>query len=75
MLSNFKNPSYTAKPMGRMWFPDNSAGADDSDTIEKQIQELAEAGFGGVKVTMLADSSNLTNADVQQYGWGTENHV
>ena len=41
VLSAFKNPGYTAKPMARMWFPDAGAGIDEYDTVEKQINALA----------------------------------
>lgn len=68
----FKNPDYTAKPMARMWFPDATAGIDENDTIAKQINALAEAGFGGVEIAMLADSSTYTNEQTKYCGWGTE---
>jgi len=74
-LDYFKNPDYTAKPMARMWFPDATAGMDDNDTIEKQILELADAGFGGVEVAMLSDGGTFTNEEADVAGWGTENWV
>ncbi|MBC5788140.1 FIVAR domain-containing protein [Clostridium facile] len=72
VISAFQNPSYTQKPMARMWFPDGGAGIDEYDTVEKQIMELAEAGFGGVEVTMLSSSSNIASEDAKVVGWGTE---
>jgi len=72
-VSHFKNPAYTDKPMLRMWFPDATAGMDDNDTIKKQINAIADAGFGGVEVTLLADSSSYTNDQAAYCGWGTEN--
>ena len=72
VISAFQNPSYTQKPMARMWFPDGGAGIDEYDTVEKQIMELAEAGFGGVEVTMLANSSKISSTDSNTVGWGTE---
>lgn len=73
VMEYFQNPDSDAKPMARMWFPDAGAGADDNDTIEKQIQELADKGFGGVEVAMLADGVDYTNEDSVTYGWGTQN--
>jgi len=72
-VAHFKEPVYTEKPMLRMWFPDATAGMDENDTIKKQIDSLAAAGFGGVELTMLADSSSYTNDQAAYCGWGTEN--
>lgn len=72
VLSYYQNPDYTAKPMARMWFPDATAGMDDEDTIQKQIQALADAGFGGVEIAMLSDSTSYTNEQAEYSGWGTE---
>lgn len=73
VIDYFTNPDAHAKPMARMWFPDAGAGEDDNDLIEKQILELAEKGFGGVEVAMLADGVSYNNEEGRQYGWGTEN--
>jgi len=75
VVSYFKNPDNTAKPMVRMWFPDATAGIDDNDTIGKQISALAAAGFGGVEIAMLADSSYYTNDQAAYCGWGSESWV
>ena len=72
VLENFLAPDAIAKPMARMWFPDASAGVDENDTIAKQINALAEAGFGGVEIAFLADGSNYTNEQLDYAGWGTE---
>lgn len=72
VLENFKHPKYTDRPMARMWFPDAGAGIDEYDTIEKQIRALADGGFGGVEVTMLADGANFSNDEARIVGWGTE---
>lgn len=71
-IDAFQNPCATEKPMARMWFPDAYAGIDDNDTVEKQINELAEAGFGGVEVAMLADGASFNNQDAATVGWGTD---
>ncbi len=73
VIQAFENPDSTAKPMCRMWFPDGWAGEDEFDTVAKQINELAEAGFGGVEIAYLADGSNYSNVDAESYGWGSEN--
>lgn len=72
VLARFYEPQYTDRMMARMWFPDASAGLDENDTIDEQIRSLVEAGFGGVEVQFLADSSELTNDDLALYGWGSE---
>lgn len=73
LLEYFQNPDNDSRPMVRMWFPDAGAGEDDTDTIEKQIQELADKGFGGVEVSMLADGVEFNNEEGRVYGWGTDN--
>ena len=73
VLDLFLNPDVNAKPMARMWFPDAAAGEDENDSIEKQILELADKGFGGVEVAMLADGVSYNNEEGRVYGWGTEN--
>lgn len=73
VIQYFQNPDNDSKPMARMWFPDAGAGVDDNDVIEKQIQELADKGFGGVEVAMLADGVSYNNEEGREYGWGTEN--
>ena len=71
VLSAFKNPDYKDKPMARMWFPDAGAAFDSNNTIDKQIDALAAAGFGGVEVTMLSDGALMTNDEAKYVGWGT----
>ena len=75
VLDAFQNPDYKAKPMVRWWFPDAWAGEDENDMIEEHIQKLAEAGYGGVEITMLCSGSKQSNDELKQYGWGSENWV
>ena len=76
VLDLFLKPNAHAKPMARMWFPDAAAGVDDNDCIEKQINELADKGFGGVEVAMLMSNGiYYTNEESRVYGWGTENWI
>ena len=76
VLASFLEPDSHAKPMARLWFPDAAAGEDDNDSIEKQILELADKGFGGVEVAMLMSYGvDYTNEESRLYGWGTENWI
>ena len=61
VVDSFKDPSSEAKPMARFWFPDAGAGLPDSDyknMVGDLIRQLADGGFGGVEITMLADSNS-----------------
>lgn len=73
IVSAFRNPDLDAKPMARMWFVDGQAGEIDDDMIEEHLTTMAEGGFGGVEIALLADNSNMSNDDAAEYGWGTEN--
>lgn len=75
IISKFRTPDVDAKPMVRMWFPDAGAGADEEGLalVDKQINNLAKGGFGGVEIAFLSDSTNYTNDDAKTIGWGTEN--
>lgn len=73
VVEYFQDPDSDSKPMARMWFPDAGAGEDDDDLIEKQIMELADKGFSGVEVAMLADGVSYNNEEGRIYGWGSEN--
>lgn len=76
ILASFLNPDFHVKPMTRLWFPDAAAGEDNNETIEKQILELADKGFGGVEVAMLMTFGVFyTNEESRSYGWGTENWI
>ena len=76
VLSAFEDPDSDAKPMVRWWFPDAGAGEDEDDTsIEEYINALADAGYGGVEITMLSTGTDMDYEDVAEYGWGSENYV
>ena len=76
VIESFLVPDAHAKPMARMWFPDASAGEDDSDYIGKQISELAAKGFGGVEVAMIMTNGvEYGNELSRTYGWGTDNWI
>ena len=73
VLDAFENPNSDEKPMVRWWFPDAYAGEDENDMIEEHIQELKEAGYGGAEITMMLSGTQLSNDNLKDYGWGTEN--
>ncbi len=76
VLDSFLEPDRNAKPMVRMWFPDAGAGEDENDSIEKQILELADKGFGGAETAMLMSLGvRYTNEEARIYGWGTDNWI
>ena len=75
VLAAFEDPDSDAKPMVRWWFSDAWAGIDDDDMIEEYIQELADAGYGGVEITMLSSGGDMDNDELATYGWGTESWV
>ena len=69
-----QNPGYEARPMCRFWFPDAGAGLPGSDyksMVSDLITQMADAGFGGVEITMLADSNNYDTTTAESIGWGT----
>lgn len=75
IAQGFQNPGAESKPMARFWFPDAGAGLPDSDykyMVTDLINELAEGGFGGVEITMLADSNSYDNDTAAQIGWGSD---
>ncbi len=73
ILSDFLRPTLDAKPMARMWFPDAGAGRDAEGRalIVKQIEDLADGGFGGVEIAFLADGSNYGNDEAAVIGFGS----
>ena len=75
VLAAFENPDKDAKPMVRWWFPDAGAGEDEDDLIEEYITAMADAGYGGVEISMLNTGTAMDNEDLADYGWGSENYV
>lgn len=62
----FANPDSSYKPMTRMWWPN---APQDLDELESEIRTIAEAGYGGIEIACVADSSGYV--DPVQYGWGS----
>lgn len=69
----FAEPDLDARPMARMWFPDAGSGGDPNDLIARQINAMAEGGFGGVEMAMIGDETRFTNAQAPELAWGTPN--
>lgn len=63
----FANPDSSYKPMTRMWWPN---APQDLDELESEIRTIAEAGYGGIEIACVADSSGYV--DPVQYGWGSD---
>ncbi|WP_270739666.1 glycosyl hydrolase [Massilioclostridium coli] len=63
----FANPDFSYKPMTRMWWPN---APQDLDELESEIRTIAEAGYGGIEIACVADSSGYV--DPVQYGWGSD---
>ncbi|WP_320780695.1 glycosyl hydrolase [Streptomyces sp. CRN 30] len=64
----FADPARSVRPKFRWWWPD---GLVDADEIAREIDQIADAGFGGVEIAAvhhsLADKSVL---DTAHRGWG-----
>ena len=81
LLEKILTPDVGAKPMVRLWLPDAGAGYIEEDgsnylwMAEQYIQELYDAGIGGVELTIVSDGSDLFYENGQKYGWGTDAHV
>lgn len=63
----FANPPSSTKPMTRFWWPN---APQDLDELEREVRAIAEAGYGGIEIACVADSSGWV--DPVEYGWGTE---
>lgn len=81
LLEKMLEPDVGAKPMARLWLPDAGAGYIEEDgtnylwMAEQYIQELYDAGMGGVELTMVSDGSDLFYDNAAEYGWGSDAHV
>ncbi|PWM99489.1 MAG: hypothetical protein DBX37_04350, partial [Massilioclostridium sp.] len=66
LVNEFQNPSQLNKPMIRYWLP---AAAVEEYALRRDIQQLAELGYGGVEVVSYA---MLINGVQEEDQWGTE---
>jgi hypothetical protein len=68
--ASFAEPPTATRPMYRYWMP---LAFTDDDVIRSQIQQLAEAGAGGIEVVpfYVPGAGHQDNAFLAEYGWGT----
>ncbi len=68
--ASFAEPPTATRPMYRYWMP---LAFTDDDVIRSQIQQLSEAGAGGIEVVpfYVPGAGRQDNAFLAQYGWGT----
>ena len=65
----FARPGSAVRPKFRYWWPD---GLVDPAEIAREIDQIADAGFGGVEIS--ANHHSITDTAVlrpKEYGWGT----
>ncbi|TDT97302.1 glycosyl hydrolase family 2 [Streptomyces sp. 846.5] len=65
----FAKPGAPVRPKFRYWWPDGLVAPAE---IAREIDQIADAGFGGVEIS--ANHHSITDVDVLQpktYGWGT----
>lgn len=67
LAEEFQNPPQQSKTMIRYWLPD---AAVEEEEVRKDIQTIAELGYGGVEVVGL---TMMTLGVADDYRWGTEN--
>ena len=66
--ADFADPSRDVQPKFRWWWPHAKV---EHDELAREINEIADAGFGGVEIADVHHSVEET-IDPDQYGWGTE---
>ncbi|GGJ44345.1 glycosyl hydrolase [Streptomyces brasiliensis] len=65
----FADPSASVRPKFRWWWPD---GLVDPDEIAREIDQIADAGFGGVEIAAVHHSiKDKSVLDVTHHGWGS----
>ncbi|MFC4440288.1 MULTISPECIES: glycosyl hydrolase [Natrialbaceae] len=66
--AEFADPSRDVQPKFRWWWPHAKV---EHDELVREINEIADAGFGGVEIADVHHSVEEP-IDPEQYGWGTE---
>lgn len=66
--AEFADPGRDVQPKFRWWWPHAKV---EHDELAREINEIADAGFGGVEIADVHHSVEET-IDPDQYGWGTE---
>ncbi|NUU24897.1 MAG: alpha-L-rhamnosidase, partial [Streptomycetaceae bacterium] len=64
---DFASPPAAVRPKFRWWWPDALV---DHDELTRELDQIADAGFGGVEIAAVTHSLS-TPIDAVKYGWGT----
>ncbi|WP_346186138.1 glycosyl hydrolase [Streptomyces osmaniensis] len=65
----FADPSRSVRPRFRWWWPD---GLVDPDEIAREVDQIADAGFGGVEIAAVHHSiKDKSVLDTAHHGWGS----
>ncbi|MFI8949722.1 glycosyl hydrolase [Streptomyces sp. NPDC053750] len=64
---SFASPAASVRPKFRWWWPDALV---DPDEIRREIDQIADAGFGGVEIAAVTHSVSEP-IDPARHGWGT----
>ncbi|MFI0515012.1 glycosyl hydrolase [Streptomyces sp. WSLK1-5] len=65
----FASPVTSVRPRFRWWWPD---GLVDPDEIAREIDQIADAGFGGVEIAAVHHSiKDKSVLDTAHHGWGS----
>ncbi|MFH9553060.1 glycosyl hydrolase [Streptomyces sp. NPDC017435] len=65
----FAAPSRTVRPRFRWWWPD---GLVNTDEIAREIDQIADAGFGGAEIAAVHHSvKDKSVLDAAHHGWGS----
>lgn len=65
----FADPARSVRPRFRWWWPD---GLVDPDEIAREIDQIADAGFGGVEIAAVHHSiKDKSVLDTARHGWGS----
>ena len=64
----FEDPAREVRPKFRWWWPHGKVSEDE---LKREINQIADAGFGGVEIADVHHSVEQS-IDPEKYGWGTE---
>ncbi|MFJ6917150.1 glycosyl hydrolase [Streptomyces sp. NPDC101133] len=65
----FADPARSVRPKFRWWWPD---GLVDPDEVAREIDQIADAGFGGVEIAAVHHSiRDKSLLDTAHHGWGS----
>jgi hypothetical protein len=67
LANHFAQPGAEVQPMFRWWWPGARV---DRDEIVREVDQIADAGFGGAEIADVWDSA--VTIDPVRYGYGTE---